>query len=213
MNESFSTMYLTLQPIHKDEKTVDFYRFLQLLNFIKDLQSQKSTVAYGQVTYLSYQIPHFNTYFSDHHYRSLVFFPFVEVKKINNTWSIILVSCEELVDLFCSFPFHLPKVFRRYKSKYSLWTQVFLLQAFAQKKLHKRLNTEAFFLELSLGDSGYRQVKTNLLLFFNHLITFQIIQSDFLVTLKNGKVKNVQKLNSNLISRSKYIDFYENLGL
>ena len=108
-----------------------------------------------------------------------------------------------------------PKVFRTYKSKYSLWTQVFLLQAFAQKKLQKRLNTEAFFLELSLGDSkiGYRQVKTNLLLFFNHLITFQIIQSDFVVTLKNGKVKNVQKLNSNLISRSKYIDFYENLGL
>ena len=71
------------------------------------------------------QIPHFHTYFSDHHYRSLVFFPFVKVKKINNTWSVILVSCEELVDLFCSFPFHLPKVFRTYKSKYSLWTQVF----------------------------------------------------------------------------------------
>ena len=40
---------------------------------------------------------------------------------------IILVGDEELIDLFYPFPFHLPEVFLTYKSKYSLWAQVFLL--------------------------------------------------------------------------------------
>ena len=168
MNESLSTTYLTLQPIYQDGRTVDFYRFLQLLNFIEGLESERSVVAYGEATYRSYKfplhnfleftgyektnyyelkqlkdfiisldkIPSFNTYFSDDHYRGVIFFPFVDVKKENNTWNVILVSCEELIDLFYPFPFHLPQAFLTYKSKYSLWAQVFLLQAFPQKKLY-----------------------------------------------------------------------------
>ena len=245
MNESLSTTYLTLQPIYQDQRTVDFYRFLQLLNFIEGLQSQRAVVGYGEATYRSYKfplhnfleftgsdktnyyklkqlkdflislnkIPPFNTYFSDDHYRGVTFFPFVDVKKINNTWHVILVSCEELVDLFYHFPFHLPEAFLTYKSKYSLWAQVFLLQSFAQKRLHKRLDTEAFFSELSLGKSGYLQVKKNLLVLFNQLIHYKIIQSDFKVTTKEGKVKTVQNLTSNIISRAKWIDFSENIGL
>ena len=133
--------------------------------------------------------------------------------KKNNTWHVILVSCEELVDLFYPFPFHLPEAFLTYKSKYSLWAQVFLLQALTQKTLHKRLNTQLFFSELSLGKSGYLQLKKNLLVLFNQLIDSNIIQSDFTVTIKNGKVKTVQNLTSNIISRAKWIDFYENIGL
>ena len=53
MNESLSTTYLTLQPIYQDGRTVDFYRFLQLLNFIEGLESQRSVVAYGEATYRS----------------------------------------------------------------------------------------------------------------------------------------------------------------
>ena len=243
--ESLSTTYLTLQPIYQDQRTVDFYRFLQLLNFIEGLESQRSVVAYEEATYRSYKfplhnfleftgydktnyyklkqlkdfiisldkVPPFNTYFSDDHYRGVTFFPFVDVKKENNTWHVILVSCEELVDLFYHFPFHLPEAFLTYESKYSLWARVFLLQAFTQKELHKRLNTQLFFSELSLGKSGYLQLKNNLLVLFNQLIDSKIIQSDFTVTTKNGKVKTVQKLTSNIISRAKSIDFYENIGL
>jgi hypothetical protein len=75
------------------------------------------------------------------------------------------------------------------------------------------LNTQLFFSELSLGKSGYLQVKNNLLVLFNQLIDSKIIQPDFTVTSKNGKVKTVQKLTSNRISRAKSIDFYENIGL
>jgi len=139
--ESLSTTYLTLQPIFQDQRTVDFYRFLQLLNFIEGLESHRSVVAYGEVTYRSYKftlnhfleftgydktnyyklkqlkdfiisldkVPSFNTYFSEDHYRGVTFFPFIDVKKENNTWNVILVTCEELIDLFYPFPFHLPK--------------------------------------------------------------------------------------------------------
>jgi hypothetical protein len=107
----------------------------------------------------------------------------------------------------------LPQAFLTYRSKYSLWAQVFLLQAFPQKKLSKRLNTQTFFLELSLGKSGYIQVKKHILVLFNQLINSKIIQPDFTVTYKNGKVKTLQTLTTNRISRSKCIDFYENTGL
>ena len=73
------------------------------------------------------KVPPFNTYFSDDHYRGVIFFPFIDVKKEKNTWNVILVVCEELVDLFYCFPFHLPQAFLKYESKYSLWAQVFLL--------------------------------------------------------------------------------------
>lgn len=159
------------------------------------------------------KVPSFNTYFSEDHYRGVTFFPFIDVKKKKNTWNVILVSCEELIDLFYSFPFHLPEAFLTYNSKYSFWAQVFLLQAWTQKKFKKRLNTQLFFSELSLSKSAYLQVKNNLLVLFNQLIDSKIIQPDFTVTYKNGKVTTVQKLTFNLISRAKSIDFYENIGL
>lgn len=245
IHQSLSTTYLTLQPIYQDGRTVDFYRFLQLLKFIENLQSQRASVAYGKATYRSYQfplhdfleftgyqktnyyqleqlkdfiisldkIPTFSTYFSDEHYRGVTFFSFVDVQKQKNTWYVILVGCEELIDLFYPFPFHLPQVFFTYRSKYSLWAQVFVLQVLAQRKLQKRLNTQAFFSELSLGDSAYLEVKKNLVVVFNQLSDSKIIQSDFTVTNKNGKVITVSNLTSNIISRSKWIDFYENIGL
>jgi hypothetical protein len=243
--QSLSTTYLSLQPIFQDQRTVYFYRFLQLLNFIEGLESQRSEVAYGKATYRSYQFPlydfleftgskktnfyklmqlkdfikslihvsSFYPYFSDDHFRGVEFFSFVEVQKINNTWHVILVICEEIMDLFYPFPFHLPQAFLIYKGKYSLLARVFLLQVFTQKKLHKCLNTQLFFSELSLGKSAYIELKNNLLVLLNQLSDSKIIQSDFTVTNKNGKVKTVQKLTSNIISRSKSIEFYENIGL
>ena len=245
MNESLSTTYLTLQPIYQDRRTVHFYRFLQLLNFLEGLESKRTVVAYGEATYRSYKfplynfleftgydktnyyqlkqlkdfivslekIPSFNTYFSEDHHRGVTFFPFVDLKKEKNTWHVILVGCEELIDLFYPFPFHLPQAFLKYESKYSLWAQVFLLQALTQKELHKRLDTQLFFSELSLGESGYLQLKKNLLGLLNQLSDSKIIQSNFTVTNKNGKVITVQKLTSNRISRAKWIDFCENIGL
>jgi hypothetical protein len=243
--QSLSTTYLTLQPIYQDRRTVDFYRFLQLLKFIEGLESQRSSVAYGKATYRSYKfplhnfleftgyqktnyyqlqqfkdfiisldkIPTFSTYFSDEHYRGVTFFPFVDLQKQKNTWHVILVGCEELIDLFYPFPFHLPEVFLTYRSKYSLWAQVFVLQTLAQKKLQKRLKTQAFFSQLSFGDSAYLQLKATLVVVLNQLRDSKIIQSDFIVTTKSGKVRTVSNLTSNIISRSKWVDFYENIGL
>ena len=71
------------------------------------------------------------------------------------------------------------------------------------------MNTQTFFLELSLGKSAYLQVKKHILVLFNQLINSKIIYSDFTVTYKNGKVKTVQTLTTNIISRSKCIDFYD----
>ena len=75
------------------------------------------------------------------------------------------------------------------------------------------MNTQAFFSELSLGDSAYLEVKNNLVVVLNQLSDSKIIQSDFTVTNKNGKVRTVSNLTYNIISRSKWVDFYENIGL
>jgi len=175
----------------------NYYQLKQLKDFIISLD----------------KIPTFSTYFSDEHYQGVTFFSFVDVQKQKNTWYVILVGCEELIDLFYPLPFHLPQVFLTYRSKYSLWAQVFVLQVLSQKKLQKRLNTQAFFSELSLGDLAYLEVKNNLVVVLNQLSDSKIIQSDFTVTNKNGKVITVSNLTSNIISRSKWVDFYENIGL
>ena len=117
----------------------NYYQLKQLKDFIISLD----------------KIPTFSAYFSDEHYQSVIFFSFVDVQKQKNTWYVILVGCEELIDLFYPFPFHFPEAFLTYKSKYSFWAQVFLLQAFTQKEFKKRLNTQLFFSELSLGQLTY----------------------------------------------------------
>lgn len=245
ITESLTTTYLTLETIHEYQRSVDFYRFIQLLTFLETLESESVRVAYGEVTYRSHKfrlsqfleftgyektnqyqlqklknfiislntIPPFNSYFYEDHYRCVNFFSLVDVKKEKNTWYVILVSCNEVLDLLYPLPFRLPAAFLTYENKYALQAQLFLLQTYTQKTIKKRLYTQEFFSNLSLGNNAYPQVKKNLLLLFDQLVQSKLIKSDFKVTIKNGEIKIVQKLTTNIISRSKWIDFDENIGL
>lgn len=245
ITESLSTTYLTLETIHEYQRSVDFYRFIQLLTFLETLESESVSLAYGEVTYRSHKfrlsqfleftgyqktnryqlqklknfiislntIPPFNSYFYEDHYRGVNFFSLVDLKKEKNTWYVILVSCKEVTDLLYPLPFRLPQAFLTYDNKYALHAQLFLLQTYTQKTIKKRLYTQEFFSKLSLGNNAYPQVKKNILLLFDQLVQSKLIKSNFEVTIKNGQIKTVQQLTTNIISRSKWIDFDENIGL
>jgi hypothetical protein len=182
--------------------------FLEFTGYDKTNQYQLQKLKNFIISLLT--VPTFHSYLSEDHYRGVEIFSFVDVKKEKNTWYVILVSCQEVMDLFYPLPFRLPEVFLTYDTKYALQAQLFLLQTVAQEPMKKRLNTQEFFAQYSLAKSAYPQVKNNLLVLLNQLVQSKLIKSDFKVTTKNGKIKTVQKLTTNIISRSKWIEFDEN---
>jgi len=48
ITESLTTTYLTLETIHEYQRSVDFYRFIQLLTFLETLESESVRVAYDR---------------------------------------------------------------------------------------------------------------------------------------------------------------------
>lgn len=243
IDNSLSTSYITPILVYQNLEIVQFYQFVQLLNFIRCIDSEPAVLAYGEAPYRSYkfpvhdfleflgykktnyykmkqlinffeslrEVPSYVEYFSDEQFRMIASFPVVLVKKIGKTNSVIMSVYEKLVFYF--YPIHLPKCFLRYRSKDELRAQIFIIQALAQENLQKRVLTEEFFLQLSLNKSRYSKVKNHLVQLFHVIQDSNIIETEFKVTTKTGSVHIVKKLTSNLVSRSKWIDFYEHIGL
>lgn len=68
-------------------------------------------------------------------------------------------------------------------------------------------------LPMSFYDSERAVGYMDLQYFSINLLTLRLFNLILTVTYKNGEVTTVRKLTSNIISRAKSIDFYENLGL
>lgn len=242
-SNSLLTSYITPTLVYQNLEILQFYQFVQLLNFIRCMDYESAVLAYGEAPYRSYkfpvhdfleflgyqktnyyqmkqlinffeslrQVPPYVQYFSDEEFRMIATFPVSLVKKIGNTNYAIVTVYETLVFYF--YPIHLPKCFLIYKGKDQLRAQIFLMQTLAQEDLQKRLLTEEFFLQLSLNKSSYSKVKNHLVQLFQAIQDSNIIKPEFRVTTKAGSLHIVEKLTSNLISRSKWIDFDENIGL
>ena len=96
-----------------------------------------------------------------------------------------------------------------YQNKYQFQAQLSFLLAFSVIEIEKVFDVEEFLDQFYISNSNLRKVRSYLLQTFVLAQDFKLIQNEFLLVLKNNKVKTVTELTTNLISRTKLIHFKE----
>ena len=95
------------------------------------------------------------------------------------------------------------------QNKYQFQAQISFLFAFSERKIEKVLDVEEFLDQFDLSNSNLRKVKDSLIQTFNLAKDYKMIEGEFVLVMKTNKVKNVTKLTTNLMSRTKLIYFKE----
>lgn len=235
-----STSYLTGQPVTDLDDIRDFYRLVQLLNYLKSLKGSSELIPMGDRTYrlFKFAVNRFleftgesrNNYyqikklvgflqslqkiepivnnFDDGGFRSYVLFPYLKVER-RECWYVELSVCQEL----CSYqyPFHLPETFLNYKDNFELKVKFVLLKSFCCVSLYKEFPTQEFLGQVSVSTSKSAKLKSHIVAVLSELKNCKIIEPKFQVLTKQNKIKEVDTLTSNLVSRSKSIFYTENI--
>ena len=237
---SLSTSYLTNKSVKSLDEIKFFYRLIQLLNYIKSLKSSSERISMGDKNYKIFKFPvnqflEFtgqpkNNYyqikklveflkslqkiepivdnFSDGGFRSYVIFPYIKVERKKGWW-VELSICQEL----CSYqyPFHLPETFLNYQDNFELKVKFVLLKSFCNVSIYKEFPTQEFLEQVTISTSKSAKIKKYIVAVLSELKDHKLIKSKFQVLTKQNKLKEVDKLTSNLVSRSKSIFYMENI--
>ena len=238
---SLSTSYLTKKPMHDLTEVQFFYRLIQLLNYIKCLESSSKSITIGDLTYLTFQFP-VNSFLEfigkpkDNYYQLK---KLVEFLKSLQTIEPILENFSDggfrryvafpymkierkkswWVELtvceelyFYKYPFHLPETFLNYTNNFELKVKFILLQSFCNISIRKELRTQEFLEQVSISTSKSARLKNYIVKVLNQLRDLKVIESEFEILTKQNQLKKVTTLNSNLVSRSKSIFYTENIN-
>lgn len=95
------------------------------------------------------------------------------------------------------------------QNKYQFQAQISFLLAFSEINIEKVLDVEEFLDQFGISNSNLRKVKYSLIQTFNLAKDYKMIEGEFVLVMKTNKVKNVTKLTTNLMSRTKLIYFKE----
>ena len=149
--------------------------------------------------------------FSDMSFRSYVCFPYVGCEKPSGKYWVIEALIAE--ELFCfSYPFQLPSLFLRSRSKNDLRLKVRLMKSLAVSNQEKVLDLEEFFNSITVSNIDLIRIKKSIIQLLNELVDNKTIQNKVEVVLKSGKkryhfIKNLTT--SDITRRIKYIKFHE----
>lgn len=237
---SLSTSYLVKKLEHNLAKVKFSYRLIQLLNYIKSLEFESSLISMGDKTYKIFKFPvnHFlefigkpknNHYqikklikflkslqgvepirdnFFDGGFRSYVVFPYLKVERKKGWW-VELSVCQELC--FYRYPFYLPETFLNYQDNFELKVKFVLLKSFCTVSIKKEFPTQEFLGQVSISTSKNAKLKYCIVSVLHQLKNYKVIEPEFQILTKQGKVKRVKSLTTNLVSRSKSIFYKERI--
>lgn len=240
LSNSLSISYLTNKLVKNLDEIKFLYRLVQLLNYIKSSKSSSKQISMGDKNYKIFKFPvnHFleftgqpkNNYyqikklveflkslskiepiidnFSDGGFRSYVVFPYLKVERKKGWW-VELSVCEELCCY--PYPFYLPKNFLNYQDNFELKVKFALLKSFCNVSIHKEFPAQEFLEQVSISTSKSAKLKKYIVIVLNDLKDYKIINSKLQVLTKQNKLKEVDKLTPNLVSRSKSIFYMENI--
>lgn len=238
---SLSTSYLTKKPMHELTEVEFFYRLIQLLNYIKCLESSSKSISVGDLTYMTFQFP-VNSFLEfigkpkNNYYQVK---KLVEFLKSLQTIEPILDNFSDVgfrgyvafpymkverkkcwwVELsiceelyFYPYPFHLPETFLNYRDNFELKVKFILLQSFCKVSVRKEFPTQEFLGQVSISTSKSAKLKNYIVKVLNELKDLKVIEPEFEILTKQNQLKEVTTLTSNLISRSKSIFYTENIN-
>ena len=143
-------------------------------------------------------------------FQSINIFPYLRVFK-KRSWYVEFAVAEELY--FYKYPFYFPEVFLNYQDKYQRQVQINFFLVFSVTEIEKVFDVEEFLEQFDISNSNLRKVKFSLIKIFVLAKDSKLIENEFVLILKNNQVKNVTKLTTHLISRTKLIHFKEVINL
>ena len=211
------------------------YKIFQLLSYIREVDSVSEYLVDQEYEIISFKLKDFLAFIgvNEHHYQvqklgnflrslqtlppmlsavstscftSINIFPYVKVFK-QRSWYVQLAVAKEIYEY--KYPFYFPKAFLNCQKKYQLQSRIAFLLAFSVVEIEKVFDVEEFLDEFTISNSNLCQVKTCLMETFVLVQEFGLIESELILVSKKKKQKNVTRLTTNLISRSKLIKFKE----
>ena len=241
LTNSLSISYLAGKYTNDLTKIEFFYRFIQLLNYLKYLKGSSQLISMGDQDYKTFQFPvnHFLEFIGkpkNNHYqiRKLVEFlkhlqkiePILENFSDGGFRSYAVFPylkverkkswCVELSvckELYLyQYPFHLPENFLNYQNNFELKVKFILLQSFCNVSIDKEFPTQEFLGQVSMSDSKSAKLKNCIVTCLHELKDFKVIEPKFQILTKQNQLKEVTNLTSNLVSRSKLILYKENIN-
>jgi len=171
------------------------YQLTKAVNFLRSLQDLK---------------PLQN--FSDTSFRSWVIFPYLKLDhKPGRPWIVEIGIAEELY--FYNYPFFFPDCFLNYRGKYDLQVKLELIRVMGTLSLKKLFPIESFLEDLvnqsSLSNRDLTQVKKTIINLVSMLKESKSIESQLTLIPKNGSLIETNELTPLLLTKSRYIYFYE----
>jgi len=232
---SFVTTYLNNRLSNRVTDQEFVYKLFQLLSFIRQLQYSCAFIGDQEYLIVSFKLTDFLEFIdtNNNHYQvqklgnflrslqtlppmlsiisnicfqSINIFPYLKVFK-QRSWYVQFAIAEELY--FYKYPFYFPGVFLNYQNKYQRQAQISFFLAFSVLGIQKVLNVEEFLDRFDISNSNLRKVKLSLIKTFVVAKNYKLIENEIVLVLKTKKVKTVNKLNTHLISTTRFIYFKE----
>lgn len=233
---SLITNYLSAISLETVEKQKFLYQLLQLLSYIRTLESSIHWISNENYRMTSFRVSEFleflgkketNYYqirkvvdflkslqtlppvleeFSTESFRSILIFPYLEVKK-EKSWKVNLVIAEKVY--FYRYPFYFPQNFLTYDDVYDLRAKIFFLLSFSTTELSKEFLIEEMFDQVSISRQKMGRLRKSIVIIFEDARDLKLIEPRFTLLMKTNKTKEVEKLTSNLIARAKSIRYTE----
>ena len=124
-------------------------------------------------------------------FQSVNIFSYLKVFK-KKSWYVQFAIGEDLYSY--KFPFYFPKTFLNYQNKYQFQAQLSFLLEFSVREIDKVFDVENFLDQFYISNSNLRKVRSYLLQTFILAQDFKLIENQFVLVLKNNKVKTVTDL-------------------
>ena len=205
--------YLENIPLETLEKQKFLYRFLQLLSYLRTIESSVSWVSKENYRILSFRVSEFleftgkkktNYYqirkfvdflkslqhlppvledFSEKNFRSILIFPYPEVTR-KKSWHVELAIAEKVY--FYRYPFYFPEKFLTYDDTYDSRVKIFFLLSFSTIELEKEFPIEEFLNQFDISNSRKRKLRNSIVTIFQDAQDLKLIEPRFTLVTKTN---------------------------
>lgn len=177
--------------IFTGKKPNNKYQLRKSLEFIKSLQKLDPIVEK----------------FSGTSFKSFLVFPYLTVNREKKLWVVKISIIKHLY--FYNYPFLLPKEFFSSSSSYELKVRLELIKSISVVSPKKKFCVYAFFNKFSISNKNKTKLKKLIVDSFDLLVNKKIIDSFFILILKNEKKLETKKITTSLLTKSFHLYFYE----
>lgn len=218
----------------------DFYKILKFLSFIRRFNGSRHFIG-NQIYYLinfsliefleftkvknknQYQrqkalkflasledIPPLVQKFSDKKFRKSIMIPYLEIEKKNNQWIISIAIGQELY--VNSYPFWFPNSFLFDINRNQQRVNIAIIESYCQTEIVKEFPIQSFLDSVNASYQTQTNLKKLVIKSFSEMENIGLILKKYKLVYKKGEDEVVHKLQIKLITKIKYIYFYENIN-